>query len=175
MAMRLQARRGQGRREKARRVGSGCKRRHSLDQSDGGPLGITPLSSPSTQDPFPPTLSHSGQAEPRDTVKSQKPKPELVWPLPSPSGQAGVWLRFSGWFRTLGIYGVNSTQTFKSDRPPRARLHDRGRGQVCFRSSPIASSSHWSRQLLERRAPARNSHCLSQVIGWKLACWIASS
>ncbi|PMD26588.1 hypothetical protein NA56DRAFT_697808 [Hyaloscypha hepaticicola] len=67
----LQARRGQGGREKARRVGSGCKRRHSLDQSDGRPLGIAPLSFVIHQDPFPPTLSHSGQAEPRDTAKAK--------------------------------------------------------------------------------------------------------
>jgi hypothetical protein len=130
--MRLQARSkerpGRTGKSKAGRERSGCKRRHSLDQSDGGPWAswnrspIHPiLSYPIHQDPFPPTLSHSGQAEPET---QPKPKPELarVWPPPSGGGLAQVLTLF----RTLGIYGVNSTQTSKSDRPPRTRLHDRG-------------------------------------------------
>ena len=58
-------------------------------------------------------------------------------------------------------------QTTTADRSPNSRLHDRGRGQVCFRSSPIATSSHWHRQSSVLRTSARNSHPLRELIGWK--------
>ena len=140
---------------KAGRERSGCKRRHSLDQSDGRPLGIAPLSFVIHQDPFPPTLSHSGQAEPET---QPKPEPELarVWPPPSGGGLAQVLTLF----RTLGIYGVNSTQTSKSDRPPRTRLHDRGPGPSLF-----PQLTHRQQLPLEspiaRTASSRQKHSLS--------------
>jgi hypothetical protein len=69
----------------------------------------------------------------------------------------------------LGIYGVNSAPCASLIGRQRRRLHDRGRGQVCFRSVPIAAAAHWRRQSLVRRAPARNSHRPPQLIGCKLA------
>jgi hypothetical protein len=52
--------------------------------------------------------------------------------------------------------------TRSADRPPNARLHDRGRGQVCFRSLPIATAAYWSRQSSVLRAPrSRQKQSLS--------------
>ena len=43
-------------------------------------------------------------------------------------------------------------------------------GQPSLLTPAACCSFHWSRQSLNRRAPARNSHCLPQVIGWKPSC-----
>jgi hypothetical protein len=76
--------------------------------------------------------------------------------------RARVAIRRGGgkvWRRTLGIYGVNSAQ------PPALIGHrmrgcmTEGRGQVCFRSLPIASSSYWSRPI-SRAASSRQKQSL---------------
>ena len=79
-----------------------------------------------------------------------------MWPPPSGGGLAQVLTLF----RTLGIYGVNSTQTSKSDRPPRTRLHDRGPGPSLF-----PQLTHRQQLPLEspiaRTASSRQKHSLS--------------
>jgi hypothetical protein len=137
---------------KAGRERSGCKRRHSLDQSDGGPWASWnrspihpilmilsyPLSTKIPSLPLSPTLVRQSQ---RHSQSQSQSSPACGLPH-----QAGVWLRFS---RCSGRWASMGSTLLKPPSPIGHRVRGcmiEGRGQVCFRSSPIASSSHWSRQ-----------------------------
>jgi len=98
--------------------------------------------------------SCSGQAQKLPIPRSPKTLSPQLWPPQTlPPSVGHLWGQVC--------------QTTTADRPPNARLHDCGRGQVCFRSSPIAMSSHWHRHSSVLRTSARNSHSLHGLIGWK--------